>query len=279
MPLNSAPRQPADDVALRHQDAPHRRPARASARASRRASSVVAGEGLLLQVIDALLQRVHRRPVVIDHRVDDAMEAGPPAPRPCSRSCRSHRSRSVRDRRGLAVVHRHERSCGPMKKSTSRVASSCGCWHVDAVQHDVEVAGYGSTFGNCRRCVRILDRRADGGEDVGQDPQLARPAPARSTHTVGSRATGRAIPARPARRCREAHRRGARRCACGSPAHLVAARLAAAQPAYLAERRLRRGQPRHRDAERRAAHVVEPDACRRTGSTPGRRRARRRCRA
>ena len=70
-----APGQPRDDVALRRDDAPQRRRPRASRRGSRRTSvrrRVV--EHRLLELVEPVLELLDLRPVVIDHRVDDAVE-------------------------------------------------------------------------------------------------------------------------------------------------------------------------------------------------------------
>ena len=90
-----------------------------------------------------VLERLHHRAVVVHHRVHDAVEQRRPGlPPAAGRGDRTARAgaRSTRDSPSCTVTSQ----LGPMKKSTSRVANAClPLPHVDAVQHQIEVAGIG----------------------------------------------------------------------------------------------------------------------------------------
>ena len=127
--------------------------------------------------------------------------------------------------------------------------------------HGVEEAGQGSRVP--RACVahaqrapigeRHLDLTSQPGHGVTSPSVDERPAPARAALRRARAGDGRRV--------------------------LRVPLLLEPQLAALLDRGLGRGEARDRDAERRAAHVVQADAVAELRRSPGRRRARRRCRA
>ena len=71
-----AAREPADDVALWNHDPPQRRQVALQIQDLAYEVAAAAEHGLLLHAIDALFQFLDFRPVVVHHRVDDAVQEG-----------------------------------------------------------------------------------------------------------------------------------------------------------------------------------------------------------
>ena len=140
-----APGQPADHVALRHDDAAQRRDVAldrqdvAGHRLGRRLDDV------LFDLVEPFFELVDLRPIVIDHRVDDAMQQR-------DRAFAEHvlRARAdladVRDAAPLAVVDGDEEVRRQEEIGFVRVEAMLDGIEVDAVEHDVEIVAVGLDF-------------------------------------------------------------------------------------------------------------------------------------
>ena len=163
MSTNSRRASRADHVALRRDDAPQRRRRRACRRGCSRIrlrARVV--EDLLLELVEPVLELLHLGPVVIDHRVDDAVEQRDRSFAQDLRVARDSARCSSRDRPRVAVVDGDEIVRAEEEVDVVRVEAVLAALEVDAVQDDVEVAVVGLDL----RVLRLAPSRprptADG---------------------------------------------------------------------------------------------------------------------
>ena len=93
-----------------------------------------------------MLERVHHRTIVVDHGVHDPVEQ-PDRPFRQQPVVTVAQLAQVRDRRGFAVVHRDQIRGAEEEVDVAGGERLLALAHVDAVQHDVEIARIGLDLG------------------------------------------------------------------------------------------------------------------------------------
>ena len=169
-------------------------------------------EHLLLELVEPLLELVDLRPVVVDHRVDDAVQQHGRALAEHPRVAGADLA-DLADRARHARVHGHEEPLAEEEIDVLRPEAVLRGAEVDAVEDQVEIVAVGFDLGMMELRQRVLDRQLVEVEDVGEDARLLR------------RRADRDRP-RPRRRCRAAARPGPPR-----STGVVAAALRACRPA------------------------------------------------